>query len=107
MKLWFDEGGLTGDFNAVCDPPDDWKAAYPSWQDDELEIWFRAYTTEHRATQHEIELYSRGVGYECFVEVSTRSCWNEIELAHFCTVDAKEAERMLQIAADALYGEER
>jgi len=106
MKLWFDEGGMTGDFNAVCDPPKDWKEACPSWEDDELEIWFRAYTTKHRTTQHEIELHSRGVVYECFIEVSTRSCFNDIELAHFVTKDREEAERLLQLAADAIYGEE-
>ena len=94
---------MTGDFCAVCDPPDDWKAVCSRWQDDEIEIWFRAYTTTHRTTQHEIDLYEQGIGYECFVEVSDSACWKDIGLAHFFAENDKEAEHLLQVAADAQY----
>jgi len=105
MELVFDEGGCTGDFNAVCDPPDYWKKFDPDGED-ELEIWFRAYTTQHELTPSEATLRELGYGYECFVEVSTRRCFNDVELARFRAKDRAEAERLLQLAANAIYGEE-
>ena len=106
MKLWFDEGGMTGDFNACCDPPEDWMDLDP---DDELGlfVWFRAYTTKHLVSSHEELLWQQGYDYDCFVEVETEACFNEYELAHFPARDVEEAERMLQACADAIYGKEQ
>lgn len=105
MKLWFDEGGMTGDFNACCNPPEDWMELDPN---DELEmfVWFRAYTTKHLMSSREEHLLEQGFEYDCFVEVETARCFNEYELAHFPARDVEEAECLLQIAADALYGKE-
>ena len=106
MKLMFDEGGVAGDFNACCDPPRDWMELDP---DDELGlfIWFRAYTTDTPMNGHGEELAADGYAYDCYVEVETNECWCAYELAHFRARDTEEAERLLQAAADALYGEER
>ena len=105
MELWFDEGSMTGDFNACCDPPDDWRALDP---DDErgIFIWFRAYTTRHFMSNREETLWMRGYGYDCFVEVEVDDDWCAYELAHFSARDAEEAERLLQACADAIYEED-
>lgn len=109
MKLYFDEGGMSGDFNAVCNPPKDWPATYDEFGEPSIDVWFRAYATRYGAAKgygRDYELWTAGYDYDCYVEVSTPTCFNEYELAHFAAKDETEAERLLQVAADALYGKE-
>ena len=106
MKLWFDEGGMPGDFAVVMDPPKDWPVTYDDWDEPSIDIWFRAYATKYDAERgygRDYELWSDGYDYDCYVEVSTPHCFNEYELAHFPARDREEAERLLTVAAAALY----
>ena len=109
MELWFDEGGMTGDFNTVCNPPKDWPVTYDDWGEPSVDIWFRAYATVHDAKRgygHDYDLWSAGYDYDCYVEVSTPTSFNEYELAHFPARNQEEAERLLQACADAIYKED-
>ena len=112
MELWFDEGGMTGDFCAVCNPPKDLPVTYDEWGEPSVDIWFRAYATVHDAKcgyGHDYDLWSEGYDYDCccYVEVNTPSCFDGYELAHFPARNQEEAERLLQACADAIYEEDR
>lgn len=107
MRLQFDEGGERGDFNAVVAPPRDWPVTYDDWGLPEIDVWFRAYTTKvdaGRGEGRDYELWADGYDYDCYVEASTPTCFNEYEIAHFPARSREEAERLLQVAADAIYG---
>jgi len=107
--LDFDEAGLRGDFCAVCNPPKDWPVTYDEWGEQTIEIWFWAYATEPNARKgygKDYELWVAGYGYDCYVDVATPAFLDAYNLAHFSARDSEEAERLLQVAADALYGEE-
>lgn len=106
MELWFDQCGTGRDFAAVCGSPNNLKALDP---DDErgMEVWFRAYDTSVAAAYSERDrmLHENGIEFDCEVRIEfAEGCSGEdIYIAGFTAQDKQEAERLLQIAADALF----
>ena len=109
MKLYFEDCDYGEDFESLCDLPEDW------YDGDDMSdlynnsfIWFKAYDTSLCQSLRDESLYESGFGFDCCV-------WLEVEYMGdrkylMDGVPAKgrtEAERLLQAAADALYGEER
>ena len=108
MELYFEDCDYGEDFESLCDIPEDWYGG------DDMSalynnsfIWFKAYDTSMCELSREEELYAQGYGFDCYV-------WLEVEymgkreylLDGVPARDRAEAERLLQLAADALYGEE-
>ena len=95
------------DFEAMLDWPKDWPT--DQTQRGEFEdVWFKAYDTSLKENDEDTELFERGYLFNCCVRIryyeSGRYC--EDYIAKFPAKDKEEAERLLQVAADALYGEE-
>lgn len=110
MKLWFDSCDWGDDFEAYCDLPKDWYG-----EDDTSDlynngfIWFKAYDLAAGGDFDAAKMMERGCRFECLVRFQyDPPCgpYDEETLAEFYAKDKEEAERLLQIAADALYGEE-
>ena len=106
MKLWFDSCGDGRDFAAVCDPPESLMALDPDGERG-MEVWFRAYDTSVAAAYNNRDsmLHEHGIEFDCEVRIEfAEGCSGEdIYLAGFTAQNEQEAERLLQIAADALY----
>ena len=110
MKLYFDDCYCGEDFEAYCDLPEDWYGG-----DDMSDlfnngfIWFKAYDTAEVPYDMTEEFAKDGYAFECIVRFQyDPACgpYHEEDLAIFGARDREEAERLLQVAADALYGEE-
>jgi len=101
------------DFEAITDWPKGWPHdlkspdGYVDYSDGD--VWFKAYDTSFKANHEDAELFERGYQFNCIVRIRyyTTSLYCKDVLAKFPAKDRAEAERLLQIAADALYGEER
>lgn len=95
------------DFEACCYWPKDW----PHEHEDGLvfdDVWFKAYDTSLKENDEDTALFEQGYLFNCIVRVRyyTPSLYCEDGLAKFPAHDKEEAERLLQLAADALYEEE-
>lgn len=109
MELWFDEIGCGRDFGAVCDPPTDLKRLDPDGERG-MEVWFRAYDTSVAAAYNNRDkmLHDNGIGFDCEIriEFAEGPSGEDIYMFGFTAQNEEEAERLLQVAADALHGEE-
>ena len=107
MMLDFYDSDYGKDFEACWDWPEGWP------HEDELEylednIWFKAYDTSLCETKNDIALFEQGYLFDCIVRACyyTPNLYCEDVLARFPARTREEAERLLQLAADALYEEE-
>ena len=113
MKLHFYPSGCGRDFEALGHWPEGWPCniEYPDGSLDYIdpEVKFKAYETAQRELPWDRQLDGMGIEFRCEVRFlyDTTSLWCENVLIAFTAKDKHEAERLLQIAADALYGEER
>lgn len=75
---------------------------------DDCGIWFRAFNTSLLETVEDIAFREQGYLFRCIVYASyaTTNTYYEDVLARFPAHDKEEAERLLQVAANALYEEE-
>jgi len=113
MKLNFDACDVGRDFEACCDLPGIWAESSndPCSLYQRAFIWFKAYDLlVGPYTKDDARLRAEGYEFSCLVRI--RSDWANIgaideDLGVFGARDMEEAERLLQVAADALYGEER
>lgn len=106
MKLVFYEGWSLGHTEAVCDPPESWM---PFEKVEELELFIRfdSYElSEWAMGEDEIEMLDNGFNYVCLVGIEYGKTDDFEVLAKFPAKTEQEAERLLQVAADALYGKE-
>ena len=109
MKLHFDDCCWLRDFEAWCDVPRGW---VDGWDDPRnWQIWFKAYDCEKEFNDTEAEYRQRGYEFDCVVQlicdpIDGSGMTAEWVLAEFPARNEEEAERLLQVAADALYGEE-
>ena len=101
------------DFEAVCYWPESWPHDI-EYQDGSMDymdgdVWFKAYDTSLKENDEDARLFEHGYLFNCIVRIRyyTTSLYCEDVLAKFPARDKEEAERLLQVAADALYGEER
>ena len=105
MKLWFDEC-YDGDFEAYCDLPDDWADEESPLRQDGF-IWFKAYNTGiDDGYDQTTRFREEGYAYECLIRYQyDPPCgpYHEEDLAVFGAHTREEAERLLQVAADAIY----
>ena len=112
MKLYFDETCYGEDFETVCDWPEGWAhgCEYPDGSIDysESDVWFKAYDTSLCENERDRELFEQGYGFNCVVRLRyvTSGLYCEDELASFPALDRRDAERLLQITADEIYGKE-
>lgn len=107
MKLWFDEGGLAGDFCCYRDLPEWWNATEQERED--FYVQFRAYNNRNMMDKHEERMVEDGFDYECFVTIECDppvGSFKEWTVGHFLAHDRIEAEWLMQLAANALYGKE-
>lgn len=105
MMLDFYDSNYGEDFEACWDWPKDW----PHKCDDANcygDVWFKAYDVSLCERSDDDRLLERGYLFDCyvFVRYSAPEWYWEDDLAHFPAHDKEEAERLLQLAADALYG---
>lgn len=108
MKLDFYDSNYGEDFEAMTD----WPGGWPHESEDGRafdDVWFKAYDTSFKENDEDAELFEQGYLFNCIVRTRnyTPSLYCEDVLAKFPAKDKEEAERLLQIAADALYREER
>lgn len=107
VRLDFYDSDYGKDFEAMTDWPDGWPHEIT---DDGLldDVWFKAYDTSLKETNEDTTLYERGYLFNCIVRVRyyTAGLYCEDVLAKFPAKNKDDAERLLQIAADALHGEE-
>jgi len=106
MILMFEECDFYDDFEAICDPPDDWLALDP---DDRLEmfVWFKAYDSSACWGPRDSDLKANGYEYDCLAWVEFGYMGHrEYLMENVKARTREEAERLLQLAADALYGKE-
>ena len=103
MNLVFEWCDYGDDFEAICNPPEDWMALDP---DDELEmfIWFKAYDVGMFECDRDEQLASEDYCYDClaWVEFGWMSK-REYLLKNTPARTREEAERILQATADAIY----
>ena len=105
MELDFYSSDYGEDFEAMTDLPNDW----PHEDDDMLnDVWFKAYDTSLKEICEDAELFEQGYLFNCYVRVRyhANGVYCEDELAKFPARDREDAERLLKVAADALYGKE-
>ena len=106
MKLVFYEGWYRGHAEAVCDPPESWMP-FEKAEEIELFIHFDSYElSEWAIGEDEDEMLDNGFKYICLVGVEYGKTDDFEILAKFPAKTNQEAERLLQIAADAIYEEE-
>ena len=109
MKLIFEWCDYGDDFETYCDLPDDWADEYSPLRDDGF-IWFKAYDTEIEGSYDKTDRFrAEGYKYECLVRFQyDPPCgpYHEEDLAVFGAHTREEAEHLLQVAANALYGKE-
>ena len=103
MELRFYDTGYLRDFYTDLDAPKGWAP-----NDDEWYVDFRAYDCTHCESERERLIYEDGYEFECtvylrFDPLFSEGCFHEWELANFNAVSIEEAERLLQVAANALY----
>lgn len=109
MKLFFDECYWLGDFEAWCDVSSGW---VDGWDDPiNWQVWFKAYDCEKQINDTETEYWEQRYEFDCVVRLicdpfGSNGMTAEWVLAEFPAKNVEEAERLLQVAADALYGEE-
>lgn len=107
MNLWFDECYSDGDFEAYCDLPDDWADEDSPLREDGY-IWFKAYSTGIEDDYDQTARFrAEGYAYECLIRYQydpPHGPYREIDIATFGASSREEAERLLQTAADAIYG---
>ena len=101
MKLLFEDCDYYRDFEACCDLPEWWNATDEDYYT--YYIWFKAYDTTHHEDEHEERLHKSGYEFECCVFLAWQTGLMRDEIATFPARDKKDAERLLQLAADALY----
>lgn len=112
MKLDFYESGYGEDFEAAADWPKGWPhdIEYPDGYMDYMDgdVWFKAYDTSLKENDEDVDLFRQGYLFNCNVRIRyyTTGLYCEDGLAKFPARDKEEAERLLEIAADALYGKE-
>lgn len=113
MKLDFYSSDYGEDFEAMSDWPNDWPHDI-EWPDGYMDymfcdVWFKAYDTSFKANDEDAMLFEQGYLFNCIVRIRyyTTGLYCEDGLAKFHARNREEAERLLQVAADALYGEER
>lgn len=112
-KLHFEDSDYGEDFECACDWPEDWPhdIEYPDGYIDYMDgdVWFKAYDTSLKENDEDATLFEQGYLFNCYVRIRyyTTGLYCEDGLAKFPARDKEEAERLLQVAADALYGEER
>ena len=107
MRLQFDSCGDGRDFAAVCDPPESLRALDPDGERG-MEVWFRAYDTMVAAEYNQCSqlLLDEGYEFDCEIKIefAEEPTGHDIVLHdYFAAHDKKEAEYLLQAAADALY----
>ena len=97
MELNFDNGFYGEHLEAWTSLPEWWNATDNEF--DDYGIYFNAYLNDKP---------DGGCYYDCFVELEYETCYvhRTWELARFDAEDEDEAMRLLQVAADALYGKE-
>ena len=107
MKLEIRKSGYMKDIESIECPPSDWVENTLDWY-----ILFKGYDLDAWCcSQEELRMHEDGNDFICVVEL-----YNEpfdgseikevIELAKFPAKDEAEARRLLQIAADAIYGKD-
>lgn len=109
MKLNFDDCCFLRDFETWCDIPNGW---VDGWDDPiNWQVWFKAYDCANRTNGTETRYWDDGYEFDCIVELICDPIYGngitaQWKLAEFPARNEKEAERLLQVAADALYGKE-
>lgn len=112
FKLDFQSSDYGEDFEYVYDWPRDWPCSIEhtdgSIDYDDGDVWFKAYDTSFKENDEDAELFELGYLFNCIVRIRyyTTGLYCEDVLAKFPAKDKEEAEHLLQVAADALYGEE-
>ena len=110
MRLHFDDCAWLRDFEAWRDVPRGW---VDGWDDPaNWQVWFKAYDCQQMTCETETDYWERGYGFRCLVNlvcdpIEGNGVYAEWVLGEFPARDVCEAERLLQVAADALYGKER
>ncbi len=117
-KLYFEHSGYGCDFEAAEYWPKGWPhdIEYPDGYMDYMDgdVWFKAYDTSLKENERDAELFEQGYLFNCEVRVRYYTSgfpvqallYCEDPLASFPARDQEEAERLLQVAADALYRKE-
>ena len=115
MELRFHDSGWFNDFEDDGDWPAGWPhdIEYPDGSFDygEPYVKFKAYDLTNdwnNLEEYEWALCEQGYEFNCEVKLCyvTPALFCEDVIAHFPARDKEEAERLLQVAADALYGVE-
>ena len=103
-KLYFEHSGYGCDFEAA----EYWPKGWPHDNYMDSDVWFKAHDTSLKENDRDAELFEQGYLFNCEVRIRyyTSGLYCEDPLANFPARDQEEAERLLQVAADALYGEE-
>ena len=110
MMLDFYDSDYGQDFEACWDWPEGWpqNIEFPdgSMEYTDGDVWFKAYDTSLLEADEDIALFEQGYLFNCYVRLryNPPSPYCDDVLAHFPAHDKEEAERLLQLAADALYG---
>lgn len=109
-KLEFIPSGWGDDFEAEGGWPEGWPSDIV--EDGRLDygdpfVKFKGYDTSYQADDQERVLFAHGYRFQCEVKLcyETDSLWCEDVISRFPARDREEAKRLLQVAADALYGE--
>lgn len=98
MELVFSECNYGEDFESVEYVPEGWPVGEDAF------IWFKAYDTSFCETERETELHDAGFEFDCLVWLEHRCMGPRDYLMESTGARNKqEAERLLQVAADALY----
>jgi len=109
MTLYFYDTGYGKDFDAAWDWPKGWPhdIEYPDGSMDYMDgdVWFKAYDTSLKENDEDKELFEQGYLFNCQVRIRyyTTGMYCEDGLAKFPARDREEAERLLTVAAAALY----
>ena len=112
FKLDFQSCDYGEDFEYVYNWPKGWPhdVEYEDGSVDYVDgdVWFKAYDTSLKENEEDAGLFEQGYLFNCTVRLRyyTTGLYCEDFLAKFPAKDREEAERLLQVAADALYGEE-
>lgn len=106
MELHFDDCFYLRDFESFGSVPDGWVDDPENWY-----VRFKAYDCVNCENGTETDYWERWFDFDCEVKLvcdpfDGNGMTAEWVLAEFPAKDEKEAERLLQVAADALYGRE-